>query len=133
MNPTMLIVAIVFFLFLNVIAAALYFGRLSSLVSGYNYKAKGEKAKKYERYMLKRMAYFLSGFSAGLFAAFMSAAFSAKILMYVFLGLTAVYFIAGVIYLTSSKKLRRAQFLAHKLSENPHYRDEQSETEDFLG
>ena len=106
-------------------------GHLGTLLAGYNFKARGEKAVRCERYMLKRAGIILLVFSAMFFSFFLLLAFEINTAAYAMFGLSVSEIVIGVIVVNLNKKFKRAEFLAHKLTEDEDYEDELSQYDDF--
>lgn len=121
-----IIIAGLFALFLLILGILLMFGKGGKFVSGYNFEAKGEKAKKYERQLLSATGILIMLLAPGVALIGISVLYSAT-LLWVGFGYSIFVVIVGLLIINKSPRLQRAEFLARKYSENPSYQENEDD------
>ncbi len=104
-------------------ATMLLLGKGGKYLSGYNFQAKGEKAKKQEKILLRATGILIYVLVPGIAAIGLSVVAGGTWLMWAGFFYSFVVLVVGLILLNTSKKLKKAELLARKYSENPNYED----------
>ena len=116
---------------LILISVMLMLGHLGIYLAGYNFKARGEKAVRCEKYFLKRVGFILLIFSILFLAFFILLAFDIKTAANIIISLSIIELFIGVLVANINKKMKRAEFLTRKLTEDEDYEDEFSQYDEF--
>ncbi|MEG1791812.1 MAG: DUF3784 domain-containing protein [Clostridia bacterium] len=111
------IIMAVVFATMSSLSIALFFGKGSVFISGYNYKAKGGEAKKYELVLCRAVSIFIMCLNITITLVIFAVSNENTVLQYVGFGLLAAVLILGLIFISTNKKIRVAQKQAVLLSE----------------
>lgn len=111
-----ILLSVTVFLFMYLFGAMFLFGKGGFLVAGYHFEPKGEKAKVYHNYIMRRLGLWALLLIATIHICTVCGLLGYKIVCYVFVGLMIAETIFGIVWFNFSKKIKNAMKMERELS-----------------
>ena len=104
------------FVFVYIIGVLFSFGKCGILIAGYHFEPKGDKAKVYHKYVMRRIGLWFLMLIATVHIGTVCGLLGYNIVSYIFIGVTFAEAIFGLLCFNFNKKIKKAIQMERELS-----------------
>lgn len=111
-----IVLSLTIFLAMYVMGILFIFGKGGSLIAGYHFAPKGEKANKYHKYIMRRIGIWFLLLISTIHVCTICGLFKYSVVSWVFFGLMIAIAVVGIIWFNTSKKIKHAMKMERELT-----------------